>query len=84
MELFREMHLRGIVADTVTYSTLIHGFYQVGDLHGALEKLQEMKSSGVAPDTLTLRSILAGLCSTEELPKAEAMLVDLQKSVDGE
>ncbi|CAA7059009.1 unnamed protein product [Microthlaspi erraticum] len=31
MELFREMSQRGLVGDTVTYNTLIQGFFQAGD-----------------------------------------------------
>lgn len=70
-----------MVADTITYSTLIHGFCQVVDFNGALDIFREMISSGVCPNIITFRGMLAGLCSKEELQWAVAMLEDLQKRV---
>lgn len=35
MELACEMYQRGIVADSIAYSTLINGLYRVGDLNSA-------------------------------------------------
>lgn len=70
------MYRRGIVANEITYYTLIHGFFQVGNINGALDIFQEMISSGVCPDTNTVRNMLTGLWSKEEVKKAVAMLED--------
>lgn len=78
---FSPRWVRGIVANAITYRTLIHGFCQVGNINGALDIFQEMISSGVYPDTITIRNMLTGLCSKEELERAVAMLEDLQMSV---
>ncbi|KAF8117978.1 hypothetical protein N665_0007s0027 [Sinapis alba] len=45
MELLHEMSETRLVAKTITYNTLIHGFCQVGDLNAALDLLHEMLSS---------------------------------------
>ncbi|KAL1188063.1 Pentatricopeptide repeat-containing protein [Cardamine amara subsp. amara] len=74
------MYRRGTIADNITYSTLIHGFCQVGDFVDARDIFKDMISNGVCLDTITFRNMLAGLCSKEELQKAVAMLEDLQKS----
>ncbi|KAF3560522.1 hypothetical protein DY000_02012306 [Brassica cretica] len=81
LKLFCEIYGRGIVANAITYKTLIHGFRQVGNINGALDIFQEMISSGVCPDTITIRNMLDGLWSKEELQKAAATLEDLEKSV---
>ncbi|VYS57682.1 unnamed protein product [Arabidopsis thaliana] len=77
-KLYAEMYRRGIVANVITYTTLIHGFRQVGDFNTALDIFQEMVSNGVYSSSITFRDILPQLCSRKELRKAVAMLV--QKS----
>ncbi|RID44462.1 hypothetical protein BRARA_I01252 [Brassica rapa] len=81
VELFCEMGPRGIVANAITYITLIRGFGKVGNINGALDNFQEMISSGVIPDTITIRNMLTSLWSKEELKRAVAMLEDLQMSM---
>ncbi|KAF8104094.1 hypothetical protein N665_0179s0003 [Sinapis alba] len=53
-----KMCRRGIVANPVTYITLIHGFRKVGNISGALDIFQEMISSGECHDTITIRNML--------------------------
>ena len=80
MRLFRKMSMRGLVADTVTYSTLIQGFCQSGKLNVAKELFQEMVSEGAHPDIVTYKILLDGLCDKGELEMALDILDKMRKS----
>ena len=80
MELLHEMSRRGLVANTITYTTLIHGFCRVGNLNAAQDLLQEMISSGVCPDVVTCNTLLDGLCDNGKLKDALEMFKAMQKS----
>ncbi|KAL0757679.1 hypothetical protein Bca101_095347 [Brassica carinata] len=74
------MSLRGVVAYTVTYSTLIQGFCQSGKLNVAKELFQEMVSEGAHPDIVTYGILLDGLCDNGELEEALGILEKMHKS----
>ncbi|KAH0909581.1 hypothetical protein HID58_032902 [Brassica napus] len=44
IKLLHEISTKGFVPEAITYSTLIHGLYQVGFLNAAPKLLQEMIS----------------------------------------
>ncbi|KAL0668174.1 hypothetical protein Bca4012_030878 [Brassica carinata] len=75
------MSRRGLVANTITYNTLIHGFCQTGDLNAAQDLFPEMISSGVCPDTVTCNTLLDGLCDNGKLKDALEMFKVMQKSM---
>ena len=60
------MSLRGVVADTVTYSTLFQGFCQSGKPNVAKELFQEMVSEGVHPNIVTYKILMDMGCVTME------------------
>ena len=45
-----------------TYSALIHGLSEAGDLGGARKVYEEMVGRGVRPDVVTCNAMLNGLC----------------------
>ncbi|KAL1210980.1 Pentatricopeptide repeat-containing protein [Cardamine amara subsp. amara] len=80
MELFREMSQRGLVGNTVTYNTLIQGFFQAADCEKAQEVFKQMESDGVPPSIMTYSILLNGLCNNGKLETALVVFNDLQKS----
>ncbi|XP_019090829.1 PREDICTED: pentatricopeptide repeat-containing protein At1g12620-like [Camelina sativa] len=74
------MSMRGVVANTVTYSTLIQGFCQSGKLEVAKELFQTMVSRRVPPNIVTYKILLDGLCDNGEIEKALEIFEKMQKS----
>ncbi|CAN6902071.1 unnamed protein product [Brassica oleracea] len=83
-QLFRKMSLRGMIADTVTYSTLIQGFCQSRKLIVAKEVFQEMiddawdlfcslSLKGVKRDIQSYNIMLSGLFKRSSLSEADAL-----------
>merc|ERR1719261_843682 len=70
-----------IEPDIVTYSTIVKGFCNVGNLDRALLVLNDMKASGRhAPDEVMYNSLLGG-CAKEHRPdEALQLLNDMRKS----
>merc|ERR1719482_2701148 len=66
--------------DIVTYSTIVKGFCNSGNLEKALRVLDDMKSSGKhVPDEVMYNSLLGG-CATEQRPdEAIELLNDMRK-----
>ncbi|KAJ4879246.1 Pentatricopeptide repeat-containing protein [Raphanus sativus] len=80
MRIFREVSLRGLVADTVTYNTLVQGFCEAGKLNVAKQLFQEMVSGGAHPNIVTYKILLDGLCDNGELQEALGILEKIHQS----
>lgn len=76
MRIFREMSKRGLVGNTVTYNTLVQGFFEAGEVDTA----QELFSQMVSPDVWSYNILLGGLCDNGEVEKALVIFEDLEKS----
>ncbi|ESQ38366.1 hypothetical protein EUTSA_v10029183mg, partial [Eutrema salsugineum] len=74
---------RGFVGKTFTYTTLIQGFFQIGDCDNVLEFFKQMLSSGVPHDIITYEILLDGLCDNGKLEKALVIFQYMQKEWDG-
>jgi len=59
-KLLSEMSEKELTPDTVTYSTLMQGFCQVGRPQEALNLFNEMCSSGLLPNLMTYLKLLDG------------------------
>ncbi|XP_019083088.1 PREDICTED: pentatricopeptide repeat-containing protein At1g63070, mitochondrial-like isoform X2 [Camelina sativa] len=70
MGIFCDMSQRGLVGDTVTYNTLIQGFFQADDCDNAQMVFKKMESDGVPPSIVTYNILLDGLCKNGKLEKA--------------
>merc|ERR1719337_578992 len=65
--------------DIVTYSTIIKGFCNSGNLDRALKVLKDMKTSGkYTPDEVMYNSLLSG-CAKEHRPDEALQLIDDMK-----
>jgi len=66
--------------DIVTYSTIVQGFCNAGNLDRALKVLSDMKASGkYAPDEVMYNSLLAG-CAKEHRPDEALQLLNDMRS----
>ncbi|XP_010481645.1 PREDICTED: pentatricopeptide repeat-containing protein At1g63070, mitochondrial-like [Camelina sativa] len=70
MQLFHEMSQRGLVGNTVTYTTLIQGFFQAGDCDSAQMVFKQMVSDRVPASLMTYNILLDGLCNNGKLETA--------------
>jgi pentatricopeptide repeat protein len=74
------MSQRGLVGNTVTYTTIIQGFFQAGDCDSAQMVFKQMVSNRVPTDIMTYSILLHGLCSYGKLDTALVIFKYLQKS----
>ncbi|KAK1567573.1 hypothetical protein Q3G72_013738 [Acer saccharum] len=72
-ELFSEMKGNGILADVVTYTSLIHGLCCVGDWEEAKSLFIEMLNQGVQPTTVTFNVLLDELCKNGKMDEANKL-----------
>merc|ERR1719421_2321968 len=60
-ELFRDMLASGVTPDVITYSTLVKGYCQAGDIDQGFQVLKDMVKNGVhEPDEILYNSLLDG------------------------
>ncbi|KAI7989949.1 tRNA (cytosine(38)-C(5))-methyltransferase 2 [Camellia lanceoleosa] len=59
-ELYTDMLSNGIVPDEVTYTVLVHGLCNKGQLENAHKVLEEMDKKSMAPNVLIYNTLIAG------------------------
>merc|ERR1719461_1435551 len=77
-ELFRDMTLKNVMPDLITYSTLIKGHCTRGDLENGLQLLGLMQRRGIAPDAVFFNSILDGCAHRQMRSLTEQVLRDME------
>ncbi|WZY73501.1 hypothetical protein YC2023_005741 [Brassica napus] len=73
------MSLKGLAANTVTYTVFIQGYFLVGKPHVAQEVFNQMGSHNVPPDIRTYNVLLDGLCYNGKVEKALMIFEYMQK-----
>merc|ERR1719281_1972153 len=80
-ELFREMQASGVSPDVITYSTLVKGYCQAGDIDRGYQVLNEMVANGVhEPDEILYNSLLDGCAKQHRVDDALALVEDMHKN----
>lgn len=77
-ELFRDMTLKNVTPDLISYSTLIKGHCSRGDLEQGLQLLGLMQRRGIAPDAVLFNSILDGCAHKQMRTLTEQVLRDME------
>ncbi|CAD7967211.1 unnamed protein product [Amoebophrya sp. A25] len=78
-ELYQELEqTAGIEPDLITYSTLIKGFCQLGDLNKALHYMALLKGRGLYPDELVFNSLLDGCVKANDLSTGLALFDEMK------
>ncbi|KAI4982613.1 hypothetical protein ZWY2020_023105 [Hordeum vulgare] len=78
--LLSEMRAMRVVPNTVTYNTLIYGYFMHGDNGTALRVHEEMVKKGVELDTVTYNVLILGLCRDGKIKKAEHSFQQLDRA----
>ncbi|KAL2924952.1 hypothetical protein RDABS01_007319 [Bienertia sinuspersici] len=74
------MELRGCLPDVVSYSIIINGYCQLGELERVLKLVNEMRMKGLKPMLLTFNSIILLMCKSGKVADAERVLREM---IDG-
>ncbi|KAG0463837.1 hypothetical protein HPP92_019906 [Vanilla planifolia] len=67
----------GFPPDVISYSTVIDGYCQAGELQKAYELFEEMGKKGLKPNKFTVNSIMGLLCRNGLAVEAERLLVQM-------
>merc|ERR1719213_405095 len=79
--LLEEMRACSVEPDIITYSTIVKGYCQSGDIGRAFEVLKEMKSDGkYTPDEIMYNSLLDGCAKHNLVQDALWVLEDMKES----
>merc|ERR1719379_1235594 len=76
--LYRDMNMKGVTPDLITFSTLIKGHCARGDLEQALGMLGLMQRRGITPDAILFNSILDGCAHKQMRTLTEQVLSDME------
>merc|ERR1719230_297555 len=79
-DLFRDMSLRNVTPDLISYSTLIKGHCSRGDLEQGLQLLGLMQRRGILPDAIVFNSILDGCAHQQMRTLTERVLQDMESA----
>merc|ERR1719230_1401146 len=79
-DLFRDMSLRNVTPDLISYSTLIKGHCSRGDLEQGLQLLGLMQRRGILPDAIVFNSILDGCAHKQMRALTEQGLSDMENA----
>merc|ERR1719214_259383 len=80
-QLLEEMKRDKVDLDVITYSTLVKGYCNAGDVDKAFKVLAEMKSDGkLAPDEILYNSLLDGCAKQNRVDDAVRLLKDMSDS----
>merc|ERR1719460_1041227 len=75
------MRSSGVEPDIITYSTIVKGYCQSGDVARAFQVLEEMKRDGrFAPDQILYNSLLDGCAKEHRVDEALQLLEDMRTS----
>ena len=70
---------RGLVADKITYTTLIKAACQQGDEQKGLDLLNEMVKVGIQPDVVTFNTVIEALCDSGKWYMAKGLTADMER-----
>merc|ERR1719281_1095949 len=80
-ELFQEMEKTGIAPDIITFSTLVKGYCQYGDIDKGFAVLKQMTTAGKhEPDEILYNSLLDGCAKQHRVDDALALVEDMHKN----
>ncbi|KAI5021669.1 hypothetical protein ZWY2020_058399 [Hordeum vulgare] len=71
--------IKGIKAHNVIYTSLVHGYCQVGDIDSAFGLMEKMASENCMPDVHTYNTLIDGLCKVKRLDRAIDLLDKMKK-----
>merc|ERR550514_1900105 len=75
------MRSSAVEPDIITYSTIVKGYCQSGDVDRAFQVLEEMKrDSKFAPDEILYNSLLDGCAKQHRVDEALSLLADMKAS----
>ncbi|CAA6654338.1 unnamed protein product [Spirodela intermedia] len=69
----QEMEEKCLMADVVTYSTMVAAYLRHGELEKALSMTTEMIGKGISPDKVTYSSLIRGFCEERRLAEAHEL-----------
>jgi len=78
--LFRDMSLKDVAPDLITFSTMIKGHCARGDLEQALMLFSIMRKQGIMPDAILFNSILDGCAHKQMRSLTEQVLEDMEST----
>merc|ERR1719262_2067717 len=80
-QLLEDMKTSSVEPDIITYSTIVKGYCQSGDVDRAFQVLKEMKHDNkFAPDEILYNSLLDGCAKQHRVDEALKLLDDMQQS----
>merc|ERR1719316_1052572 len=80
-KILEDMKVAAISPNIVTYSTIIKGHCQTGDIHTAFELMEQMKKeTGLKPDEIMYNSLLDGCAQQNLLDQGLRVLQDMQEA----
>ncbi|KAJ6697346.1 hypothetical protein OIU85_003693 [Salix viminalis] len=71
---------QGLTPNTVSYTTLIHAFCELGKLREAQKLFKNMHTNGYLPDLCTYSVLLEGFCKQGYLGKAFRLFRAMQST----
>ena len=71
----------GLVPNSVTFNTLIHGYSKEGNVRRAESFLAQMKRRGLTPNVITYNSLIHGFCKAGKLLDAIVVFEEMQEKV---
>merc|ERR1719146_40336 len=79
--ILEDMKSSAVEPDIITYSTIVKGYCQAGDVDRAFQVLEEMKREGkYAPDEILYNSLLDGCAKQHRVDEALRLLEDMKAS----
>merc|ERR1719301_447708 len=80
-QLLEDMKTNRVDPDIITYSTIVKGYCNSGDVDRAFQVLKEMKRDGIyAPDEILYNSLLDGCARQGRVDQALRLLEDMRCS----
>jgi pentatricopeptide repeat protein len=76
---FEMMQREGVCPNQVTYTILVDGHIQSGDIDSAIGLFNKMNEDGCAPDIIAYNTLLRGLCKAGRLLDALSLSYMMRK-----
>lgn len=77
---WRNMDLRGIHKDLISYSSMISCFSKAGNLRDVLNLFDQMKEKGIEPDRKVYNAVIHALAKGRCMDKARALVKRMEES----
>ncbi|RZC63180.1 hypothetical protein C5167_024936 [Papaver somniferum] len=78
-QLLSEIPNKGLVADVVTYTSMINGLFKEGMIIEAEKLIIEMKDKGCMPNATTYDTIIKGYLLENDVARALELLKEMRK-----